>query len=294
MRDTLQLYSTNSSGSPGPAPLLPGRHLRLDPQPGSDAPIPPPSLWARDALAFLPDPDQASILDCPAPRVLLCCTRQWGKSTVTAIRALHHAWFHPGSLIVCIAPVARQAGLFLQKVRHFLRARLGVAPRRDPRSGPGASPSLLLPNGSALLGLPATEATTRGLSAVDFLILDEAARIPDAAYHAVRPFLATTSGRLWLLSTPNGQAGFFYDEWHDPADPQSGWTRLSVPAIACPRISPDHLQRERRSLGEHVFAQEYLCRFLASRYQLVPRGLIQSAITAAEQPLDVADLFPGE
>lgn len=272
-------------------PVLSRRHLFRGPAPAPGSPAPAPSLWARDALGFQPDPRQAEILDCPSPRVLLCCSRQWGKSTVTAIRALHHAWFHPGSLIVCVAPISRQSALFVQKVRHFLTTSLGVTPRRDPRAGRGDVPSLLLPNGSALLGLPATEATTRGLSAVDFLILDEAARIPDPAYHAVRPFLATTSGLLWLLSTPRGQAGFFHDEWHDAA---AGWTRLSVPATDCPRILPDFLERERRSLGEHVFAQEYLCRFLASRYQLVPRSLLDAAVTPAEQALDLTALFPGE
>ncbi|MBI4891366.1 MAG: hypothetical protein HY821_12135, partial [Acidobacteria bacterium] len=199
------------------------QHLNSDsgPRPISTRPpavVSTPSDWANQTLHFTPDPQQSEILDSPATRVLLCCTRQWGKSTVTAIRALHYALHHPNALILCVSPVKRQSALFLTKARHFLKI-LNIPSRTDPRD----SLSLLLPNGSALIGLPAIEANTRGFSAVDFLILDEAARIPDSAYHAIRPFLATTNGLLWMLSTPHGESGFFYDEWHKHAE---HWTRL--------------------------------------------------------------------
>ncbi len=58
---------------------------------------------------------------------------------------------------------------------------------RDPR----APLSLLRPNGSALIGLPAGEANIRGFDSVSFLILDEAAKIPDEVYAAARPTRAT-------------------------------------------------------------------------------------------------------
>lgn len=251
---------------------------------------PAASKWARTALGFEADARQAEILDCESNRVLLCCTRQWGKSTVTAVRALYEAWWRPGTLVACVAPVRRQSRYFLIKVKKLLEERLGERPLRDPRADPGDGLSVRLKNGSAVLGLPGNEDTTRGLSAVDFLILDEAARIPDETYHAVRPFLATTGGRLWALSTPDGQAGFFYDEWHDA---KAKWTRMSVPATECARIPAAFLEGERRALGEHVFAQEYLCRFLASRSQLVPRGLVDEAVTEGEERLDVSRLFPG-
>lgn len=257
---------------------------------GPRAERPAPSVWARERLGFEADARQAEILDCAEKRALLCCSRQWGKSAVTAVRALYEAWFRPGSLIVCVAPVRRQSRYFLLKVRKLLEERLGTRALSDARAEPGEGLPVRLPNGSAVLGLPADEDSTRGLSAVDFLILDEAARIPDEAYHAVRPFLATTAGRLWMLSTPNGQAGFFYDEWHDEG---AEWKRVAAPATECVRIAPETLEQERRALGEHVFAQEYLCRFLASRSQLVPRGLMDEAVTEREQPLDVSRLFPG-
>ncbi len=239
---------------------------------------PTPSLWAAGSLGFQPDPRQAEVLDAPGARVILCCSRQWGKSTLTAIRALHYAWFHPDSLVVCIAPAKRQSRLFIHKIERFLRARLEAPIRRDPRD----PLSLRLPNGSAIIGLPARDATTRGFDGVNFLIFEEAAFVPDAAWISSRPFLATTNGALWLLSTPNGESGFFFHEWHDAG---ADWTRLSVPATGCPRISRSFLDSELRALGPHHFAQEYLCEFLPSRHQLIPRHLLDAAITESEYPL---------
>ena len=43
-----------------------------------------------------------------------------------------------------------------------------------------------LPNGSRIVGLPGREATGRGVSAVNLLLTDEAARVSDELYNAVR------------------------------------------------------------------------------------------------------------
>jgi len=49
--------------------------------------------FARQKLAVDLDPTQASVLSTNPHRCILNCTRQWGKSTITAIKALHNAPF---------------------------------------------------------------------------------------------------------------------------------------------------------------------------------------------------------
>src|SRR6266568_4095800 len=83
--------------------------------PKAARPVPPtsdPVAWVQLKLNWQPDPIQSEILRTSAHRLMLCCTRQWGKSTVTAIKALHHAWYHSGSLVIVAAPTARQSGFF--------------------------------------------------------------------------------------------------------------------------------------------------------------------------------------
>jgi hypothetical protein len=165
-----------------------------------------PVRWARDRFRFIADPKQSLVLQRGIRRGLLNCTRQWGKSTITALKAVHRACFAPAQLVLVVSPCERQSAEFIRKASTFVRA-LGIRPRGDGDN----TVSLLLPNGSRLVGLPGKEATVRGFSAVSLMLIDEAARVPDDMYKAVRPMLAVGSGDLWLMSTPNGKRGFFYE-----------------------------------------------------------------------------------
>ena len=117
---------------------------------------------------------------------------------------------------------------------------------------------LELANGSRIICLPPVEDRIRGFSP-SLLIIDEAARVPDDVYHAVRPMLAVTRGRLVALSTPQGKRGWFHDEWHG----QGPWHRIRVRWTDCPRITADFIAEEERALGRSWVAQEYECSFEA-------------------------------
>src|SRR4051812_8896112 len=88
------------------------------------------SEWARTALGFQADEAQARVLDSGSKRVILNCTRQWGKSTVTAAKAVHEAFTHAGSLTLAVSPSARQTGEFVRKAEGFMR-RLRVQVKGD-------------------------------------------------------------------------------------------------------------------------------------------------------------------
>jgi hypothetical protein len=178
-----------------------------------------PVGWARRALGFDPDPNQQIILASSHKRILLNCLRQWGKSTVTAAKAVHRALEFPDKLIIAMSPSARQTGELMRKIEYFLR-HCGVRVKGDGSN----EMSIVLTNGSRIVGLPGGEGTIRGFSSVNLLIVDEAARVPDDSYRAARPMLAVANGDLLLLSTPYGKRGFFYEEWIHSSD----WLRLQV------------------------------------------------------------------
>ena len=56
-----------------------------------------------------PDPWQSGVLRSSAKQTLLCCSRQAGKSTVTAALATHTAIYAPQSLVLLFAPGQRQS-----------------------------------------------------------------------------------------------------------------------------------------------------------------------------------------
>src|SRR5215211_7437995 len=199
-------------------------------------------------LGLEPDPWQEDLLRSASDRVLLNCCRQSGKSTMTAVIALHRALYHPDSLILCLAPALRQSQELFAKIAGYYRD-LGrpVHPQTERKL------SLELDNGSRIITLPGTEKTVRGFSGVDLLLVDEAARVEDALYFAVRPMLAVSGGSLIMLSTPFGKRGVFYEEWTEG----QGWERYEVLASQCPRIPQAFLAEERESLGQWWYAQEY-------------------------------------
>jgi hypothetical protein len=185
--------------------------------------------------------------------VLLLCARQTGKSLTAAALALHTALLVPGSLTLLLSPTQRQSGeLFRDKVLRLYNA-LG----RPLPTTQETQLTLTLANGARIVSLPGEEGTVRGYSGVALLVLDEAARVPDALYFATRPMLAVSKGRLVALSTPFGKRGWFHDEWHGAG----GWERVKILAGDCPRITPAFLAEERQALGERWFRQEYECSF---------------------------------
>jgi hypothetical protein len=205
-------------------------------------------------LGLVPDAWQEDLLRSTSERILLNCCRQSGKSTMTAVIALHRALYHPGSLILCLAPALRQSQELFAKIAGFYRD-LGrpVSPIGERKL------SLESENGSRIITLPGTEKTIRGFSGVSLLIVDEAARVEDELYFAVRPMLAVSGGTLIMLSTPYGQRGIFYEEWTSGGSGE--WQRFRVSADQVPRISPEFLSEERGALGSRWFEQEYMCVF---------------------------------
>src|SRR5262245_13504317 len=77
-----------------------------------------PSLLMGD-LGLTPDPWQRRVLRSTADRLLLLCSRQAGKSTVTAILGLHTALYRPGSLVLLLSPSQRQSGELFRKLTGF-------------------------------------------------------------------------------------------------------------------------------------------------------------------------------
>jgi phage terminase large subunit-like protein len=152
---------------------------------GADVRIPEDPVEFARKLGMDPDPWQQKALRSEHPRMLLNCSRQSGKSQVAATIAAHRALREPGSLVLIVAPAERQAKeTFTQAARAYTR--LGEAVPADSYRKLGVA----LRNGSRIEALPGSERTVRGFAAVDLLVVDEAARVADELYFAVRPMLA--------------------------------------------------------------------------------------------------------
>jgi len=209
--------------------------------------------------------------------LLLNCARQAGKTQVVAVAALDKAMMDDNSLVLLLSPSERQSKeLFLRVMQINTAIGVGIEPESETTS------SVMLPNGSRIIALPGKEQTIRGYAAVSLLIIDEAARVPDDLYRAVRPMLAVSSGRLICLSTPFGKRGFFHQEWTEGG---LAWQRVQITAEQCPRISKEFLAEEKRSLPTAWYRQEYFCEFAESEGSVFSYEDIQAAADPNLRPL---------
>lgn len=236
-----------------------------------------PVLLASDTLGITPDVWQEKVLRWEEKRLLMNCARQTGKSTTASILALHAALYRAGSLILLVSPSLRQSSELFRKVADLM-GRLDLPPPllEDNRL------SCELSNRSRIVSLPSSEGKIRGYSGVSLIVEDEAARVPDDLYAAVRPMLAVSGGKLILMSTPWGKRGHFFEAWTQGGET---WERVKVKAEECPRIDPAFLEEEKATLGDWMFLQEYGCEFMESEDSVFSHAFVEGLHSEEVQPL---------
>jgi hypothetical protein len=214
-----------------------------------------PVRFVEDSLKYSLDDWQKGVLKYEGRQLAMNCSRQSGKSTIAALKALHTALHFPGSLTLIVSPSQRQSGEMFRLVSKEMQ-KLPDQPKKVEDN----KLSMTLQSGSRVVSLPSQEQTVRGFANPKLIIIDEASRCTDSLYLAIRPMLATSeNSQLVVLSTPNGRQGFFFDIFESDDD---NWKRIKIDAYDCPRISKEFLDDELATLGQYFFNQEYRCAFV--------------------------------
>jgi hypothetical protein len=214
---------------------------------------------------------QAQVMRAQPRRHLILCNRQAGKSTTIGAKAAKGLVYDPG-LYLIIAPTLRQSKLLFKKTRSIYARLAGV-----PRIVKDNETEFELDNGSQLVALPGDDdATIRGYSAPKAVYIDEAARVDDKVFAALRPMLAASpNGQLVALTTPYGRRGWFYEAWEFGG---AAWERTRITANECPHISEQTLAEEREGMSEWQFRAEYLCEFTDTNEAFFSSELIDAMV----------------
>ena len=235
----------------------------------------PVSVWAHKHLGFEPTPKQAEVLDSPSRNLILCCHRKWGKTTVSAIKAIHFLMGAPNRSIAILAPSMDQGGFIIANMVVAANT-LGVKFRRYL----GRRHSLHFPNGSRIFALPHNTSTSLG-SEADVLIVDEAAKVSDDVLWAVQPSTSRKAAGLWMMSTPLRQFGFFARIWHDE---KQSVHRILSPVSDTPSINLEFLETFRRASPTR-YSQDFECEFAKPDRQLFDVGILRRLRRVPSGPL---------
>jgi hypothetical protein len=204
--------------------------------------------------------------------------RQVGKSTVISIKAAKHALFNKNQSIMIISATERQAYLLFSKVLMYINDNYKWAIKQG-KDRPTKT-EIKLKNGSIIRCLPTglDGLGIRGYT-IHLLIADEAAFIPQDVWPAVTPMIATTGGKIILLSTPYGKHGYFYERFFD--DNFKKW-HISSEEVAEQRDEPQRTfmrefqEEEKKRMSKLQYAQEYMGEFVDDLRQLYSDELVKA------------------
>lgn len=235
-----------------------------------------PVIFAKHILNFEPFDYQQKWLRDNSRRVMACCGRQVGKSTISAIKLIHFAITHPKSTSIIVSATLRQSMETFDKVLGFVLD----SPLRHSILYKSRT-KVVFKNRARVICLPCGRYgySLRGLT-VHFAVLDEAAFMPeDVISNVVFPMLATTNGSLWMLTTPWSKDHITYRAFMDV----KGWSVYHLPSKTSPLVKKEFLDEQFRLIGEERFRMEYLAEFVDDARAYFPMTLLRKCIHICDE-----------
>lgn len=210
---------------------------------------------------YEPHAGQRKLHESKARFRIACCGRRFGKTYACINEVAKFAWEHPGNATEhvswWVAPTYTQSKKALNVFLTFFADAIA-----KHTLAVGAM-SITWKNGSVTCFQSSERYDNLRGEGVEFMVVDEAAMVPRAAWEKVlRPMLTDTMGSAILISTPRGKNWFYlmYKRGEDPNWPE--YESFSFPTRDSPFIRDSEVDEAQATLPEDVFAQEYLGMFL--------------------------------
>lgn len=199
-------------------------------------------------------------------RTIVLKSRQLGISTICACYALWLILFHTDQKVVTVAPDREKAKLILDKISFaYDNLPSWLIEKCNAKKVNDSKHELVLKNGSSAKAVSGSSKGARGLTA-NFLILDEAAFIDNAhdLWASAQQTLSNSKGRAIVLSTPNGDDGFFQPMWDDAEMQENDFVPIRLPWNVHPGHDKEWREKQDKELGKRLAKQECECEFLSS------------------------------
>jgi phage FluMu gp28-like protein len=241
---------------------------------------------------FTPTEYQAKLLRDKSKRIVVRWSRQAGKTTTLALRAIWFSLKHPKTLTLIVAPSLRQSMILADKLQDFLTS-LPPSTRKTVIDKLQRT-VIRFKNASRIVALPNSPNLLRGYTAHQ-VICDEAAFFRDdelVFYNVLMPMLSTTDGTLIVSSTPWSTDSVFYKMCINPEYSQHIVTWEDV--VKAGLVKREFIEEMRQSIPEERFQREFESKFVEDIDAWLTQSLIASCIDSELQPYDFHDSPQGE
>jgi hypothetical protein len=175
-----------------------------------------------------------------------------------------------------VAPVYAQAKIAFRRMKRGLPPKMYAANNQEM--------TITLPNGAIIWFKSADNPDNLYGDDVMAIVIDEASRVKEEAWHACRSVVTATRGPLRAIGNVKGRKNWFYQlaRKAEAGEPGMSWAKLTAwDAVAGGVLAKDEIEDAKRLLPEAVFRELYLAE--ASDDEGNPFGLKHiEACTVAE------------
>jgi hypothetical protein len=147
-------------------------------------------------------PKQEAFIRDPARFTWIEAGTKSGKSLACAIWLVESLWKNPGSRGWVVAPIYRQAEIIWNRCAELIPKTEREILYKEMR--------IKFPNGSVLEGKSGEDQDALYGDEVHFAAIDEASRMAEGSFHAVRSVTTRTQGTIKIIGTPRGKGNWFY------------------------------------------------------------------------------------
>jgi len=235
-----------------------------------------PTLFAKTILNFNPTFYQEKLLNDKSKRICVIMSRQAGKTTTIAVKAIWFAVTHPNTLTLIVSPSLRQSMIMMDRIQAFLvqmpKTLQKLMIQKMQRT------VIRFKNGSMIVALPNSPNLLRGYTA-HMVIADEAGFFRDdetVFYNVLYPMLSTTDGYLIVSSTPWSTDSVFYRMFQDESFSKHVVTWRDV--VKAGLTKQEFIDEMRRVLPLERFEREFEARFTEETDSYFPKSLITQCI----------------
>ncbi|MEM7048895.1 MAG: terminase family protein [Acidobacteriota bacterium] len=210
-----------------------------------------PKLYAWNRPRLYPKQEQA-LFD-PARWVFIEASTKAGKTAGCMVWLLEQALRgRPGANFWWVAPTYRQSRMVFRRFERAIPRQAYIANRSEL--------TITLPNGATIWHLSADRPDNVYGEDVGAAVLDEASRVSEDIFIAVRSTLTATKGPARLIGNVKGRKNFFYRESRkaEAKEPGRAYFRLTWrDAVQGGVLDEEEIEDARRSLPEAAFKELY-------------------------------------
>lgn len=197
----------------------------------------------------------------PSKIKVLACGRRWGKTDVCAIEILASLFESSPTKHLIIAPTRDQANILFDRLLDLLESVVQI------ESFSGRLTIRRAPYPKLIFGKHRVQARSGFLGRVlrgneaTHIVVDEAAFLPESIITEIAmPMLATTNGKLTMISTPHGR-NHFWRFFQMGQEQRNGVFSRAAPSAESPFVTKEFLEIQRELIHERAFRIEYEAAF---------------------------------